>query len=836
MKYSSQLLAAAVLLIPLLPAAKTLSPDEALARLADTGASRLSAPARIASAQPRLTYTATAADGEVAVYVFQSPAADGYMVLSADDCAMPLLGYADCGTIAAADMPPALEWWLGEYARQIEYMRANGIKASAPMRVQRAPIAPQIKTSWDQGEPYNAQCPTYGTDRTWTGCVATAMAQVMNYWKYPERGQGQITYSCTSLEKRLSLNFALRAFDWDNMLDEYAGGEWTDAQVDAVAYLMKACGYAVKMDYGLDSSGALAMNIPRALTKYFNYDGNIEYVLRDCCSLTEWETKIYNNLKDVGPILYGGGSMIGGGHSFICDGYDGNGYFHFNWGWTGMSNGYYTLDALNPTSLGAGGGEGGGYNFTQDCVLGIQPPTGKPVVEQPVTLVQCGSITGSIDDGKLYIELVGNSDPAWVNYNPETLEVVFGAFVQPVGSTERKVYPIFDRAIKVMPGYGAYPSTIHPYLDLDALNLPDGSYTISAAVAEQADELEWRDVKVMWGDAPTMCLTRKGSDYTIDATAPAHLQIVSARLQTPVIYGMLARVTLTATNPNDIELSRGFAPVLTINGELALLGESIMVSLNPGETKEFEWITPLYAMSQYFTVDKPMPCQLAFFDEVTYGLMSVAGMPTVLQPNPGVPAIVCDTPPVVVNATPKQEVVQDVNTIVFELDGREPIEVKADLLLRRGKFGYQVYACIASPDQDNPELIALETYSGYPMFFSAEGEKQEFNATISFPQGVIGQNYYLMMGYEYGSQLVQIGPYVSVFRYGASGVEDVCAEGSSLSYDGYNVGAPGHAITIYSLSGTAMTAGTDIVSVGALAPGIYIARTDGGKSLKITVK
>ena len=136
-------------------------------------------------------------------------------------------------------------------------------------------IAPMIKTKWDQVEPYYNQCPMVGTNRTYTGCVATAMAQVLKYWNYPEVGTGSISYECEDISKRLSMNFALRKFDWENMSDTYVPGQYTETEADAVAYLMKACGYAVKMNYNTESSGALAMNIASGLKKYLGYDQNI---------------------------------------------------------------------------------------------------------------------------------------------------------------------------------------------------------------------------------------------------------------------------------------------------------------------------------------------------------------------------------------------------------------------------------------------------------------------------------------------------------------------------------------------------------------------------------
>ena len=310
--------------------AKVLTPDEALQRAA--GNSGMQKAIGKSVSDSRLMYTLRAED-QPALYVFDKSSENtGYLVLSADDMAYPVLGYADKGDFDPDNMPEAMKWWLQQYADQIAYARKNAGKPvmTTAKDDNREPIAPQIKTEWDQVEPYNNQCPSYSGIRTYTGCVATAIAQVMKYWEYPERGKGTISYTASSIQKRLSMNFAAKAFDWGNMLLRYDEGKYTDEQAAAVAYLMKACGYAVKMDYGTDSSGALAMNIANALEKYFSYDGNIDYQLRQLYSSTEWADMMYENLRDVGPVIYGGGSMIGGGHSVICDGYSQDGYFHFN--------------------------------------------------------------------------------------------------------------------------------------------------------------------------------------------------------------------------------------------------------------------------------------------------------------------------------------------------------------------------------------------------------------------------------------------------------------------------------------------------------------------------
>lgn len=170
----------ALFAVPAVMQARTLSPAEALGRIAPQGAPQ-SVAARIRTSAPEPAFTSVTRGGDAAVYVFgTAKAGEGFLVVSADDCAQPLLGYSDSGTFDPDAIPPQMKWWLEEYSRQIEYMNARGITAGAPMRVDRAPIAPQIKTDWDQDAPYNSQCPIYGASRCYTGCVATAMAQVMN--------------------------------------------------------------------------------------------------------------------------------------------------------------------------------------------------------------------------------------------------------------------------------------------------------------------------------------------------------------------------------------------------------------------------------------------------------------------------------------------------------------------------------------------------------------------------------------------------------------------------------------------------------------------------------
>ncbi len=778
--------------------AKPVTPEEALRRASDRHENVRARSG--ATVRPQLVHTSLTENGAPAVYVFNNSDCEGYLVLSADDEAIPMLGYADSGEFPVNDIPPHVQWWLSEYARQIEYVTAHPSTASAiadklktNSRAGREPIAPQIKTSWDQVEPYNDACPLSGTARTYTGCVATAMAQVMNYWKYPERGQGNISYTIPSLSKKVSLNFALKAFEWDKMLDSYIAGNYTDEQAAAVAYLMKACGYGVKMDYSTDSSGALAMNIANALVKYFNYDGNMLYTLRDYYSTTEWETLIYDNLKNVGPILYGGGSMLGGGHSFVCDGYDGNGYFHFNWGWSGMSDGYFSLDALNPDALGSGGGSGGGYNFTQDAVLGIQPPTGKPVEERPLTLTQMGTLNGEIVADSLKFELTGQSGAMWVNYNPATLRVKFTAKFIPQDGTSggEKFRDVSSKRFSIEAGYGTSPDYFDCGVLLSEVGLSDGTYKVEMGLCPvtnsdtgvTSDGTGWIAMKECYGYSNSFVLRKSGSTYTVDNTPLVKFNI-SGELMYDLYYGCANRVKVTVENPSDIEMTSGFAPIFAnaSTGELLFLGESVFLTLPPHSTVTREWETPIYLL-QNTSISSDTRLIFSFFDESTYNIYGEEFAEYVTMHA---------TPRTTVSLTKNPSIqgarisyLQGESGLyrVYNVTSNE-FTVNSTVKLTEGYFAYPVMACACTPSSEGG--LAINAYAGNNMFLTRPGQSEDFSTVMNFQAAVPGQIYYLIMAYEGPSGLVPISMSPTYFRIlDQSGINDIEAElaGVNLTFD-----------------------------------------------------
>ena len=352
-------------------------------------------------------------------YLYENENGEGWVIIAANDAVTPILAYSETGHFRTDNMPSNIRHWMGKYDQFIKRIETDGVEAAEETKAEwkalrkgvrkaqtAAVVGPLIQTQWDQDAPYNNLCPGTGSNKAYTGCVATAMAQVMKYWEWPKRGIGSHTYqpvmdiyddygeyeeTIIVYQGNLTADFENTTYDWENMLDSYSGSA-TSAQKTAVATLMYHCGVATEMMYGNDADGGSGTytgnygswdesdNAQNALWKYFGYKKSTSY-MRDGYEYSgytyyeewsdaDWTAMLKAELDKQHPILYGGEGN--GGHSFICDGYDSNNKFHFNWGWSGSNDGYYTLSNLRPGSGGAGGG---GYDFSenQDVIIGIEP-------------------------------------------------------------------------------------------------------------------------------------------------------------------------------------------------------------------------------------------------------------------------------------------------------------------------------------------------------------------------------------------------------------------------------------------------------------------------------
>ena len=312
------------------------------------------------------------------VYVFTTETS--FVLVAADDCAQPVLGYSLTSRFDVENMPDNKASWIQQYSEDIHYGIEHQMRASSEILQEwndlasgnpntgRATtvVAPLLSTQWSQNSPFNMLCPSNSV----TGCVATAMAQVMKYWNYPQHGIGSHSY-VHSTYGELTADFQSTTYDWNNMTNTYSNSS-PYTQKLAVATLMYHCGVSVNMNYSPSASGASTTTVPNALITYFNYSTDAHFVSRTGYSDSQWITMLKADLDLSRPIQYEGVGS-GGGHSFVCDGYNSSNYFHFNWGWAGYCDEYYSINNLAPGPNGPGSGSTGVYNDYQGAVFGVHP-------------------------------------------------------------------------------------------------------------------------------------------------------------------------------------------------------------------------------------------------------------------------------------------------------------------------------------------------------------------------------------------------------------------------------------------------------------------------------
>ena len=324
----------------------------------------------------RLVYTGTAIDGSDCYYVF-SLQPRGFVIVAADERAEPILGYSYDNPFSVDGMPDNVRYWLNHYVQQIKAAVDNGDQPSAeiaerwtllksgqtmPTRSVTA-VSPLIQTTWDQNQYYNQFCPADANGpggHVYAGCVATAMAQIIRYWQWPNQGFNSHSYVHNNYGT-LSVDYNTATYNYSNMPNSLSSSS-SSTQIAEVAKLIYHCGVAVDMDYTVGGSSAYFYPVVSALSDYFAFKDNGTYVFKSNYSDTEWSNMLKQELDNARPIFYSGQGT--GGHAFVCDGYDNNGNFHFNWGWSGSYNdGYYALDALTP----------GAHNYSndQEAIIGI---------------------------------------------------------------------------------------------------------------------------------------------------------------------------------------------------------------------------------------------------------------------------------------------------------------------------------------------------------------------------------------------------------------------------------------------------------------------------------
>lgn len=514
------LLAAALFVAVAMPAlADQLTPEQSLARLM----AGQSGPHRVKGVQAdrlQLTYTSASVQGN-RYYVFNQKDNGGFVILGADDLAPNLLAYTTQGRFDEENMAPGLRYWLSEYDRYIGEAIATGKPVPTASRNKvRAAIQPILTTTWGQGDNYlgaeqhyNIYCPQVNGTRTPAGCVATAMAQVMNHYQYPTRGTGSMGYTSQTHKFQLSANFGQTTYKWAEMQDHYgytvgSNGRYTNETFtqsanEAVSTLMYHCGIAAEMDYAPNGSGAMEYVAAKAMIKYFGYDQGAYLADKMFYTNDEWEDLLHAELSANHPILYTGVTTQSEGHAFVCDGYDGQ-RFHINWGWNGMSDGYYTVlgsDALHPKEQGTGGSyTSGAFSEGNTAFIGMQPAqTGS----KPHHQVACGGSYSVFDNDSGEPKLTNGraiilNCPNFVyGYNLVDAKMKFGLRLVNT-STKATYYASEQRAETVKTWYGT--TDVYMY----STDVPEGVYKVYP-VFQVDGETEWQDMLVPQGvEAPSV--------------------------------------------------------------------------------------------------------------------------------------------------------------------------------------------------------------------------------------------------------------------------------------------------------------------------------------------
>ena len=438
--------------------------------------------------------------GQAVYYIFNT--SNSYIIVSGDDRAANVLAYGDA-PLDMNNIPENMQFWLTGYKEQIEYLQAH--PDFVPQnRIMRAPkrsiesVSPLTTALWDQGTPYNNHCPEYNGSRSVTGCGATAVAIIFNYWKWPVDPTPVVQgYTTQSVGLQLE-DLPPITFDWDNMLDHYDGG-YNEEQSEAVAWLMRYIGQSEHMDYSPSSSGASTDGVMRPF-RIFGYDPDVRVVFKDgwwsqSYNDEQWGEIIQEELENARPIVMCAYTPTWEGHAFVIDGFDAsNDTYHINWGWGGTGNSYFVLNAFN--------GGGSLFNMFQQLVIGIEPPTTEPTIKPWLSRVNTKAFVDSISTASFYVRGSNLENDITLTLNDES--GFFSIDTEHIGLNELE----WEKRVNV---------TYHP----NALGVHTATVTLSSGGAEDktvtltgtciletydpvmvgADDVNASSINAIWEDA-----------------------------------------------------------------------------------------------------------------------------------------------------------------------------------------------------------------------------------------------------------------------------------------------------------------------------------------------
>ena len=669
------------------------------------------------AAQLRLAYVEPN-QASPAYYIYNYGENEGYVLVSGTDRLTQVVGYGLEGGFDPADVPENFKAWLDDLALLVSEMESTPgttLRSSARTATPIAPLLGNIK--WNQNAPYNNLCPTYVKDgetkRSVTGCVATAIAQVMYYHRWPLHGTGSNTYT-TILNKdstqsiTLTANFGNTTYDWDHMTPTY-GDESTTQEQDAVALLMSHCGIAVNMSYG-SSSGASTRRTMCAMPSYFGYDKGMRFMPRSCYTLHEWTQRIDEELEAARPIIYNGTTAAGGGHAFVLDGRNTDGYYHFNWGWGGKSNGYFVVFELSPKQQGIGSSDGG-YNNKQGITVGIQKDAG-------------GAPGYTVYATEFYTTKTKAAKGSSVTFQTKSLAALCSTDPQ-VTTIVRKVH-IYNSAGSIVATSDYSSSTtldMKPgtnYSRSDYVTIPSslavGKYTVR--VTYESPDGSIKDfVKVALGPHQYVNMEVKsdGYAYFTEATVNTALHVDQISLENEALANQKLYAKVTLSNSGDEYYDDVFFALLNADGTVAAISDAVRADV---------------------ATDDSLQLQMVFTAPATPGTYQLALL------NADGQIIDGDRPNVTVGDEPApfSLTVTQALTPASEVMPANRIEASTAITNAGGAFNGILEIMILNNDNNN---IAIRLYSPFVSIGTNETKTVDFTGV--FTNGVTGRQYRMVL-------------------------------------------------------------------------------------------
>ena len=412
----------------------------------------------------------------------------GFVVVSRSNTFPAVIGESE-HDYDSTNVAPGFKWWMESISKSMAYIDANNLKRTSISIPET--ISPFITTKWDQVRPYNLLCPSVGTKLThgYTGCVATAMAQILKYYNYPKTSIGNGGYYTITGTDTTKINTTITTtYDWNNMPNTYLNSSVMTTANKAVAELMRDAGYGARMEYGEDGSAATDYDAAIAFTNNFLYNPySLKYLNKVLYSNNEWAELIYNEIKNKRPVLYGGSTKTNEGHAFVFDGINTDGNVNVNWGWGGACNGWYDIFDLTPSGLGEEFSSGTTFSENNDMIIGFDPQPNATGSDFSIWATDSKCEFSISADNKLYITMTAFYNVAYKAFTGD-----FAIVYENTSTSEvTPDYIVNGKSYESYSGF-TYSKEITPYLDTS--NLSPGTYKVYPA-SKATNEANWNPAR-----------------------------------------------------------------------------------------------------------------------------------------------------------------------------------------------------------------------------------------------------------------------------------------------------------------------------------------------------